>query len=96
MKDGKGNGKNGERKSEILRLREQDWPGTVIVQTAASLGSDIDKHGTAKPFCVLVLNHEELSTVLGIIHDSKIQATVVHPLSEGRKFNLRVFPASNL
>ena len=50
MKDGKGNGKNGERKSEILRLREQDWPGTVIVQTAASLGSDIDKHGTAKPF----------------------------------------------
>ena len=93
MKDGKGNGKNGERKSEILRLREQDWPGTVIVQTAASLGSDIDKHGTAKPFCVLVLNHEELSTVLGIIHDSKIQATVVHPVERGKEIQSESFPS---
>lgn len=73
-----GNSDKGERTS--LRIREQDWPGMILVQHANMLGTLIDTKGINKKFIVLIRNEKELDEVVGIAQgDKKLQLILLMP-----------------
>ena len=78
------NSDKGERTS--LRLREQDWPGMVLVQNANMLGTLIDRKGISNKFIVLIRNDKELDEVVGIAQgDKKLQLILLMPCQKNIK-----------
>lgn len=76
-----------------FRLRNADWPSSIIIPSVGKLGGILDSAKEDSKFVLLVHTKDELNQALEVIHgDKNAKVTVVVPTAAGKDVKDEDFP----